>query len=492
MKTKKTDIDDKLWDACNIFRNTIDSNQYKDYILSFLFLKYISDIYENNLEKYKQKYKGNQEKIKRFLKRDSFVLDPKCTFSYIFENREKDNIGEVINKAFQKVEDNNREKLKNVFRNVDFNNEAILGEPKLKIKLLRSLINHFKDIDFKQFLNQSDIIGRSYLFLISKFASEAGKKGGEFFTPSEVSELLAKIINPQSGDTIYDPACGSGSLLIKARKEIKDDNFALYGQEVNGGTWALAKMNMFLNNISASYIEWGDVIRSPKHKQNDSIKKFHKVIANPPFSKKEWGFDSAKNDSFNRFHRGVPPSSKGDWAFISHMVESLLPNGVAGVVVPQGVLFRESVEGKIRKSLIEENMVQAVISLPQKLFFGTGISTSLLILHKQKKDKSILFIDAGKDFQEGSKQNTLRDKDIKKVITAYKKRKPIDKYAHLASLKEIKNNNYNLSVSLYVSNFEEEEKIDIKKTQKEIEELEKELSLVSKKTNQHLKDLKLI
>ena len=502
MNNKETDkmisVDElkvKLWKACDTFRNTIDSSDYKDYILAFLFLKYISDIYESKLAEYTKQYKGNQERVKRKLKREPFVLHDKCTFNYIFENKNKDNIGTIINKVFHEVEELNKKKLHNVFRNVDFNSEAILGRPKAKNDLLRHLINDFKDIKLKSCLGRTDIIGSSYLYLIQNFASGAGKKGGEFFTPPEVSKLLAKLIDPQEGDTIYDPTCGTGSLLIKAREEIKGSNFALYGQEVNGDTWALAKMNMFLHGITQAHIEWGDTLRLPQFRDSGnktSIQQFNKVIANPPFSKKKWGYESAQNDPYNRFKRGLPPSSKGDWAFVSHMVESLLPKGQAGVVVPHGVLFRGGAEQSIREKMIEEGIIHAVIGLPAGLFFGTSIPAALLIFHKDKQSKtknSVLFIDASRDFLAGKTQNKLREQDIEKILSAYKKRKSIKKYAYLASLKEIKENEYNLNIPRYVDTFEEEEKVDISKTQKEIQVLEKELSRVRGEMNKHLKEL---
>ena len=395
MEDKKTNnstittngLNAKLWNACDTFRNTIDSNLYKDYILAFLFLKYISDIYESKKKDYSQLYSGNKDKIKRRLKRESFVLNEKCTFNHIFENRGKDNIGEIINKVFQEVEDLNKVKLNNVFRNVDFNSEAILGKPKTKNDILRHLINDFKDIDLKSFLGCSDIIGSSYLYLIQKFAASAGKKGGEFFTPPEVSELLAQLIEPKTGDKIYDPTCGSGSLLIKAGQRVGGNNFSLYGQEINGGTWALAKMNMFLHGIMQTDIQWGDTIRSPYFlkKNSNFIMKFNKVIANPPFSKKKWGYESIQNDTYNRFHRGLPPQSKGDWAFISHIVESLSPEGTAGVVVPHGVLFRGGAEGRIREKLIEENMIYAVIGLPANLFFWNKYSSGVIDFSSTQK-----------------------------------------------------------------------------------------------------------
>ena len=466
----------KLWKACDTFRNTIDSALYKDYILAFLFLKYISDIYEAKVQEYSQQYKGNKARVKRRLQREPFVLNDECAFSYIFKNKNKDTVGQIINDVLYKVEELNKAKLNNVFRNVDFNSEAILGKPKSKNELLRNLINDFKDINLQRFLGKSDIIGSSYLYLINNFAADAGKKGGEFFTPPEVSELLAKLIEPKKGDKIYDPTCGSGSLLIKARQEIQGANFALYGQEVNGGTWALAKMNMFLHGIEQSYIAWGDTILSPQFTEKQSIMKFNKVIANPPFSKKKWGYEKTQNDAYNHFHRGAPPKSKGDWAFISHMIESLLPKGTAGVVVPHGVLFRGGSESLIRTALIKENTVHAVVGLPSKLFFGTSIPAALLIFNKGKKKKDILFIDASREFTEGKNQNRLRAEDIKKIIKAYKNRKTVKKYAHLANLKEVQDKEYSLNISRYIDNFEEEEEVNIKAVQKEIEGLEKELA----------------
>lgn len=485
------DLRRKLWEACDTFRHTIDSNLYKDYILAFLFLKYISDVYEEKIEKYSKEYKGNKERIKRRLERERFVLHDECTFNHVFKNRNKDNIGEIINGVLHDVEELNKVKLHNVFRNVDFNSEAILGKPKTKNELLRHLINDFKDIDLKPFLKKSDIIGEAYLYLIQLFAADAGKKGGEFFTPPEVSELLAKLVEPKEGDKIYDPTCGSGSILIKAEQEIGSSNFALYGQEMNGGTWALAKMNMFLHGVEQSFIEWGDTIKAPHFLEKDSIMKFNKVIANPPFSKAKWGYESAKNDPYDRFHRGLPPKSKGDWAFVSHMIESLLPGGTAGIVVPHGVLFRAGAEGTIRQRVIEENLVHAVVGLPTGLFYGAGISAALLILKKGRKKKDVLFIDASQEYQEGKKQNKLREEDIERVFKTYKARKSEDKYAYLANFDEIKDNDFNLNISLYVDTYEEEEEIDIKQVQKEIDQLEKQLSQVRTKMKGYLQELGL-
>jgi type I restriction enzyme M protein len=491
-----TELKKNLWAACDTFRNVMDSSQYKDYILAFLFVKYISDIYEERAKELRDQFKNDEEMVKRRLEREPFKLNDKCTFNWIYENRNKDNIGEIINKVLHDIEEQNKVKLNNVFRGIDFNSESNLGKPKDKAERLRHLIKDFQGLNLKPYLHEADVIGNAYEYLIEKFAADAGKKGGEYYTPPEVATLLAKLVEAKPGNTIYDPTCGSGSLLIKAAKEVGSNDFSIYGQEVNGATWALARMNMFLHGIEQSDIHWGDTIKAPAFIEKDSIKKFNIVIANPPFSKDKWwgSMDSDKqpdSDSFKRFHRGVPPKSKGDWAFISHMVESLLPGGTLGVVVPHGVLFRGDSEGRIRAKMIEENLVHAVIGLPPNLFYGAGISAALLILKKNRKQKDTLFIDASKHFQEGKKQNKLRAEDIEEIIENYKKRKTKEKYSYLASSKDLEQNEFSLNISLFVDSSEEEEIINITAVQKEIDQIEIELQLVRAKMKDYLKEFGL-
>jgi type I restriction enzyme M protein len=338
-----------------------------------------------------------------------------------------------------------------------------------------------------------DVIGNAYEYLIGKFAAGAGQKAGEFYTPAEVSELLAELIAPEKGDRICDPACGSGSLLVKCAKQLTKDkikDFALYGQEVNGQTWALAKMNMFLHGVDSARIEWGDTIRDPKLIQDNTTMKFEVVVANPPFSLDKWGHEDAGNDPYNRFHRGIPPKTKGDFAFISHMIETITEdNGRVGVVVPHGVLFRSSSEGKIRQKLIEENLLDAVIGLPSSLFFGTGIPAAILIFKKGKTDKSVMFIDASNEYEDNKNQNRLREKDIEKIVTTYKKRKTVDKYAYLAIREEIIENDFNLNIPRYVDTFEDEEEIDINLVQKDINQIEVELTSIQKQMKMYLEEL---
>ena len=492
-KISQKEINEVAWRACDTFRGVIDPADYKNYILVFLFLKYISDVWKDKKEEYRKIYGDDEVRINRKMERERFIVPPNCNFDYIYSKRDANNIGEIINQALEAIEEANKKKLEGVFRNIDFNSETNLGETKDRNRRLKNLIEDFADrrLDLRPSkIGNSDIIGNTYEYLISRFASTAGKKGGEFYTPAEVSILIAKLLQPKSGERICDPACGSGSLLIKVANEIKDRNFSIFGQESNGSTWALCKMNMFLHGIDNARIEWGDTLNNPKLIQGDSLMKFDIVVANPPFSLDKWGAENAASDRFRRFHRGIPPKSKGDYAFISHMIETIVEdNGRVGVVVPHGVLFRGGSEGKIRQRLIEENLLDAVIGLPANLFFGVGIPVAVLIFKKGRKAKDVLFIDASREFEKGTPQNKLRDQDIKKITDTYFKYQAVEKYAYRATLDEIKENEFNLNIPRYVDTFEEEEEIDIKATQKEIEKIEKELAEVRKEMNGYLKEL---
>ena len=497
-KVTQDEVNQILWKACDTFRGILNSADYKNYILPMLFLKYISDTWEEKYEKIKQEYKGNEKRIQSRLKRERFVIPEGCLFKNLYDKREKSNIGEVINTALEKIEDANKEKLNGVFRNIDFNSEAKLGETKDRNARLKHLLEDFNHpkLNLKMsHIGKLDIIGNAYEFLISRFAASGGQKAGEFYTPGEVSDLIARLVEPQRGDRICDPACGSGSLLLKCANQLLkkgEKDFHLYGQEINGETFALAKMNMFLHGVDNSKLEWGDTIRNPKLIQSKTTIKFEVVVANPPFSLDKWGHEKASKDPFKRFHRGIPPKTKGDFAFISHMVETITENnGRVGVVVPHGVLFRGSSEAKIRQKLIEENLLDTVIGLPANLFFGTGIPAAILIFKKNKKDDSVFFVDASSEYQEGKNQNKLRERDIEKIVRAFKKRKNMDKYTYKASFKEIEENDFNLNIPRYVDTFEEEEEIDIKTVQKEIEGLKSELSKVRKQMDKYLKELGL-
>lgn len=514
----QNDINAAAWSACDTFRGAVDPAQYKDYILVMLFLKYVSDIWKDHYESYRKQLGDDDLRIRRKLERERFSLpiveltetnkktgETKLIDSFLadyyalYERRGASNIGELINIVLEHIEDANKAKLSGVFRNIDFNSEANLGQTKDRNRRLKNLLEDFnKDaLDLRPTRVSEDVIGNTYIYLIERFGADAGKKAGEFYTPHKVSELVARLASPKSGDTICDPACGSAGLLIEASRAVGDRNYALFGQEVNGSTWALARMNMFLHGVDSARIEWCDTLNSPALIDGDRLMKFHVVVANPPFSLDKWGAENASDDRFGRFWRGVPPKSKGDYAFISHMVESALEKeGRVAVVVPHGVLFRGGAEGRIRQKLIEDNLLDAVIGLPANLFPSTSIPVAVLVFNRARekggvlqKRKDVLFVDASADFQAGKNQNILLDEHLEKILSAVKKRRDIEKYAHVAPIEEIAENDYNLNIPRYVDTYEEEEEIDIKAVEAEIESLEKELVQVRAKMKAYLKEL---
>ncbi|KPZ68950.1 MULTISPECIES: type I restriction-modification system subunit M [Pseudoalteromonas] len=493
------EINKAVWAACDTFRGTVDPSTYKDFILTMLFLKYISDVYQDEYDKLLEQYGDQPDLIHAMMAKQRFVLPKGASFWDLYEERHKAGNGQRIDQALHAIEEANGGKLKNVFQDISFNTDK-LGQEKQKNDILRHILEDFG----KEVLNlrpsrvgSLDIIGNAYEYLIKHFAASSGKSAGEFYTPPEVSDLLAAILDPQEGDQICDPACGSGSLLMKCGRMIRNNfngskKYALFGQEAIGSTWALAKMNMFLHGEDNHRIEWGDTIRHPMllDKEGTGLLHFDIVTANPPFSLDKWGFEGASNDEFGRFRRGVPPKTKGDYAFISHMIETLKPeSGRMGVVVPHGVLFRGAAEGKIRTQLIEENLLDAVINLPEKLFFGTGIPAAILIFKKHKTDNKILFIDGSREFKSGKNQNQLTANNIQKIIDSYKARMTVDKYAYLATLEEIKENDFNLNIPRYVDTFEEEAEIDLVAVRTERLQLQNELKALEIKMEGYLKEL---
>jgi type I restriction enzyme M protein len=495
-------INNAAWAACDTFRGVIDATQYKDYILVMLFVKYISDIWIEHREQYDQQFAGDprhDEKVGRLLSRERFALPEGSSFYELYEKRKADNIGELINVALEAIEEANREKLEGVFRNIDFNSEANLGNTKERNRRLVHLLEDFHKpaLDLRPSRVGDDIIGETYIYLISRFASDAGKKAGEFYTPRSVSTLLARLAAPKPGDTIFDPACGSGSLLVEAAREVGTPNYALYGQEVNGATSALARMNMFMHANDSATIEWGNTLTDPQLLEEDRLRQFDIVVANPPFSLDKWGADDAANDEYGRFWRGVPPKSKGDYAFITHMIEvAKRQTGRVAVIVPHGVLFRGAAEGRIRRALIEENLLDAVIGLPANLFTTTGIPVAVLIFDRSREagganaDRDdVLFIDASREFAAVRSQNLLEAKHIDKIVQTYRDRAERERYSRQAPRAEIAANDFNLNIPRYVDTFEPEPEVDIAAIQREIEMVEAELVEVRARMAGYLKEL---
>jgi len=509
------EVNSAAWAACDTFRGVVDPARYKDYILVMLFLKYISDMWADHYEEYKQQYGDNEERIRRKLERERFLLpyvemkEPEtgkvldrflADFKGLYERRNESNIGELINIVLDHIEETNKSKLEGVFRNIDFNSEDNLGKAKDRNRRLKNLLEDFNKLDLRPTRVSEDVIGNAYIYLIERFASDAGKKAGEFYTPKQVSKLLARLAKPKAGDRICDPACGAGGLLIEASSLIEQAgsrDFAVFGQEVNGSTWALARMNMFLHGKDSARIEWGDTLNSPALVEADRLMKFNVVVANPPFSLDKWGSEHADHDRFKRFWRGVPPKSKGDYAFISHMIEIALPqDGRVAVVVPHGVLFRGGAEGRIRQKLIEENLLDAVIGLPANLFPTTSIPVAILLFDRSREKggaredvRDVLFIDASADFIPGKNHNSLSDEHFEKIIATVEARQSLEKYAYVAPFEELVENDFNLNIPRYVDTFEEEEEIDIAAVQKDIDRLEAELVEVRSKMKTYLKEL---
>ncbi len=514
--TTKQDINSTLMKGADTFRDTIDAANYKDYVLSMMFIKYLSDTYKEELEKLKEKY-TDERRLSRQIARMPFKVDEEHSFDYLYKNRYSDTLGQLINTALRGIEEDNAAELSGVFRSIDFNSESNLGNKTQKNSILRELLEDFESLDLRESMIEtkenevpSDVIGDAYEYMIGEFASRAGKKAGSFFTPTCVSELMARLVPPVSGERVYDPTCGSGALLIRAAKKGDIDKVSMFGQEVGGSAVSMARMNMFIHKVRDARIAWGDTLANPIHKDDDgNLLTFDVIVANMPFSKDKWAMnfnpggeeDGGKKkwkmeaglDPYHRFDWGVPPASKGDWAFLLHMIHSMSSNGRIAAVAPHGVLFRGSSEGKIRQRVIEEGLLDAVIGLPSNMFFGTSIPACILVFRKHKVDDNVLFIDASGDINYTKKknQNSMEEEQIQKIVDAYYERKDIDKFAHVATLDEIKENDYNLNIPRYVDTFEEEELIDIKEVQSNIKSIKSELKDVEKQMEQYMKELGL-
>lgn len=491
----QSEINNIAWKACDTFRGTLDPSDYKNYILVTLFHKYVSDVIKDHRATYMVEFSGDKARVERRLARERFILPEGADFDSLYAKRNDADIGQQINIALEKIEEANKAKLEGVFREVDFNSEGKLGQTKERNTRIKGLLEVFADprLDLRpSIIGDEDVIGNVYEYLLERFASDAGKKAGEFYTPGQVSTLLARLLKPKKGNTICDPTCGSGSLLIKVGRQADERDFALFGQESNGTTHALCRMNMFLHGMDSFRIEWGDTLGNPRLVEGDRLMQFDIVVANPPFSLDQWGITDAEADPFRRYHRGLPPKGKGDYAFITHMIETARAGtGRVGVVVPHGVLFRGAAEGRIRQKLIQENLLEAVIGLPANLFFGTGIPAAILLFNKGKTHGDVLFIDASRDYADAKNQNVLTDAHLDKIVATFDAFKTVDKYAYRATAQEIADNDYNLNIPRYVDTFEEEAEIDLGAVKKEIAQLEGELVTVRKQMDAYLKELGL-
>lgn len=477
-------IENILWEACNILRGSVSPSKYKDYIIVIFFLKYLSDEYIVEVKKLKKEGKSTE--------RTKIKLDEKSTFNYLYEHKEDGNIGELIDEALLYISNEN-DGLKDVFNEIKFNSDT-LGTGTSRNNSIKGLLTHFYDNLRDYDMTSHDEIGKAYIYFISKIALEDAKDSGQHFTPTAISSLLSKLVDIKAGNSVYDPTCGTGSLLIEARREaMKDKNsrgITIYGQERNIQTSALAKINMYIHNaLDASIVGGESTLTNPSFTEDEKLKQFDTIVANPPFSLKTWGADKVKDDVYGRFKYGLPNDSNGDWAFVSHMIASLNAKGTCAVVVPHGVLFRGGVEGKIREGVLKDGLVETIIGLPEKLFFGTSIPVAIMVLNRAKKDDKLLFVDASKLFTKYKKQNVLEESHIEQIVKATKDRKDIEKFASLVGLDEIEQNEYNLNIPRYVDTFEQEEEVNIKQVLADIKEVESKIETNSKKIDKFIGEL---
>lgn len=499
------DITSKLWEMANKLRGTMDASEYKNYILPFMFYRYLSenqdeylkvngleDFYEVTDEEEKEDY---LEEISRGI---GYAIDPAYTWNKIVSQIENHKI-----KAsdFQDMFDSfNANAKRNEIASADFANvfsDVNLGDTRLgsstneRAKALNDIVVMINEFTFKDDSGH-DILGDVYEYLIGQFAANAGKKGGEFYTPHEVSQILAKIVTVDANKTdnqfrVYDPTMGSGSLLLTVQKELpngdEEGSVEFYGQELNTTTYNLARMNLMMHGVNYRNMELkrADTLDSDwpfDEKDGTQIPlKFDAVVANPPYSQK-WDTKSVDREKDIRFKGyGVAPASKADYAFVLHGLYHLDKAGTMAIVLPHGVLFRGSSEGKIRKNIIDNNLLDSVIGLPANLFYGTSIPTCVLVFkgREARKSKDVLFIDASNEFEKGKNQNKLTAENIKKIIDTYHNRENVEKYSHVATLDEIKENDYNLNIPRYVDTFEEEEVIPLSEVAKELSEVKAEI-----------------
>ena len=503
------ELEKQLWNIANELRGKMDADEFRDYILGFIFYKYLSEkinLYANKLLKEDNllynKIDENSSEGKDYLEAIQeesldalgYFLKPSQLYSSIAQRN--DSIIEELQTILNSIEQStmgseSEDDFGNLFEDLDLNSTKLGKSVDARNSLISKILNHLDKIDFEIDNTESDILGDAYEYLIAQFASGAGKKAGEFYTPQEVSKILAKIVTSgkEKLKSVYDPTCGSGSLLLRVAKEVKEVS-QFYGQELNRTTYNLARMNMIMHDVHYKKfdIKQEDTLEKPQHID----KRFEAIVANPPFSTK-WSANNLfmSDERFSQYGK-IAPSSKADYAFVTHMIHHLDDNGTLAVVLPHGALFRGGAEGHIREYLIrEKNYLHAVIGLPSNIFYGTSIPTSIMVFKKGRNTRDVLFIDASEHYEKVGKQNVLREEHIDKIISTYSGRNTEDKYSYLANSEELIENEYNLNIPRYVDTFEEEEPVDLEAVSNELKSLENDISETDKTISDFCSELNI-
>lgn len=507
MSLTTSELKSRLWGAADILRGQIDSSDYKNYIFSLLFLKRVSDRFQEEVEKAVASGVSLDVALSDPDEHEFFVPE-----EYRWQNLTSAsmNLGEVLNVASIEIEAANAPQMDGILKATNWSDETKLGSPANRDRIIRSLLNHFNDMNLRDdnlvpddgTPSPTNVLGDSYEQLIEWFADDAGKKGGEFYTPRSVVRLIVEMLQPKEGMRICDPTAGSAGMLIYSALYVQEHggdavNLVLHGQERNLGTLGIGKLNLLLHGLSGARLEPGDVIAEPQLMDSAGrLLSYDRVLANPPFSLKQWGYDFAPSDTHHRFDRfdAIPPKTKGDLAFVLHMLSVTNATGMVGVVMPHGILFRGGAEGKIRKGMIEADLFEAIIGLTPNLFNGASIPVAICILNKAKPPErrgKVLFVDASQEgyFRAGRAKNFLDREHLDVIVKAYQEFGEVDRFAHVADLEEIRGNDHNLNISRYVDTTEEEEVIDIQEALAKLRDAERRRDEAAAKMDSLLAEL---
>lgn len=457
-------LESHLWEAANILRGPVDAADFKTYIFPLLFFKRISDVYDEEYAQALEESGGDQD-YAQFPELHRFQVPPACHWRDVRERTS--NVGQALQYAMRRIEQANPDTLYGIFGDAQWTNKERLSDA-----LLRDLIEHFSRLSLGNTQVQADVMGQAYEYLIKQFADATNKKAGEFYTPRSVVRLMVNILDPQEGETIYDPAAGTGGMLLEAVSHVRQAGQRaelmlgkLYGQEKNQTTSSIARMNLFLHGVEDFHIVRGDTLRDPAFFEGDHLATFDCVIANPPFSLEKWGREPWQSDRFGRNFSGLPPKKSGDYAWVQHMIKSMAqPHGRMAVVLPHGVLFRMRAEGKIRRKLLEMDLLEAVIGLGPNLFYGTGLAAAILVFRQRKPglhEGKVLFIDASELYRSGRNQNTLELEHEQQILEWYQAFEEVEGHVHVAAREEIADNDWNLNIARYVEPVIEEEEITV-------------------------------